>query len=297
VQKKKADPLVSRTTTKKKAQTTTATTPAVRLDRRATTHSKTDTTKSKKTAKAKKTATAKAQASSKIKSAEIVHSSDEESDVDAEGEPASPPATSQPRHAHPSNASDSDIPHSNDSDEDAEGEEEDADAGGLEIEVPDAPTTGTHKKSLASIGFGRSYLSPSTGPRSFASAASSVEGSPNPSYRNAHAARGAAQEEDVIDFGDVGGHHDDDDAEGEDEDVDMDGDVDAEGEAEEEEGTEDRDVEPMDIGPPAQHAPSRKMSVGGAAMEEDEDDMLKLLEEGFAEEGVAGESSEESEEE
>jgi hypothetical protein len=64
---------------------------------------------------------------------------------------------------------------------------------------------------------------------------------------------------------------------------------------------EDRDVEPMDIGPPAQaqstggaQQPSRKMSVGGMAVEDEEDDPLyKEMMEGLA----GGESSEESEEE
>ena len=111
----------------------------------------------------------------------------------------------------------------------------------------------------------------------------------------------AEEEEDgVIDFGGLRGNDDHSEEEGEEgyeEDADADGEVEEEGEGE----GEDRDVEPMDLGPPAQtqstagaQQASRKMSVGGMAVEDEEDDPLyKEMMEGLA----GGDSSEESEEE
>jgi hypothetical protein len=201
---------------------------------------------------------------SKIKSSEVVHSSDE-----SDGEVASSPTRRSPspdrRQQYP------------DEDEDAEGES--ADDGGLEIEVPDARPPRNNKASLAphlsqnvNAGYTRS---PSNGPISLASAANSDgETSPNP-RRNRNT-------EDEIDFGDLGG---DDDAEGEEDD---------------EDDYNNRDIEPMDIGPPARQessAQDRKASVAGAgaaeAVDDDEDDLEELMRRGLE----GGDSSEESEEE
>lgn len=170
--------------------------------------------------------------SSKIKSTELVHSSDE-------SDAASP------------------------QDEDAEGESDDD--GGLEIEIPDARPARPRQNFGANITTQHQHLrSPSNGPISLASATNSP---------NTHAfSSRAANDEEEIDFGDLGGE----DAEGEDDDDEVD------------EG--DGDVEPMDIGPPV-----HRRSTGGVMEEEgDEDDPLyKEMMEGLA----GGESSEESEEE
>jgi hypothetical protein len=161
--------------------------------------------------------------------------------------------------------------------DDAEGESDDD--GGLEIEVPDARPPRRNNGALASLGLGQNlgagYLrSPSNGPISLASAANSdVEGSPNPHARNRNA-------QDEIDFGDLGG----DDAEGEDDDDDD---------------YNNRDIEPMDIGPPARQETTghdRKPSDVGevaAADDDDEDDLEALMMRGLE----GGDSSEESEEE
>ena len=200
---------------------------------------------------------AQAGSSSKIKSSEFIQESDD-SDVDAQGEldSSAPSPKPNPRRS-PSPG------HRSDDSSDAEGVEQDDhdddDDGGLEIEVPDArPNIHRNNSHLNPSSGARTLRSPSNGPISLASAATSVAGTPR---------RGAQAEE--IDFGDLGG---DEDAEGEDED-------------------EDVDVERMDIGPPARQD-SRK-SVSGAA-EVDEDDPLYMeMMEGLA----GGESSEESEEE
>ncbi|KAF2278898.1 uncharacterized protein EI97DRAFT_431142 [Westerdykella ornata] len=290
-----ADPLVGRktksaasTTTKsdKKTQQTatatmaTTTAPRVRLDHRATTHSKSDA-KSKRSRKAAASSTGKV-----IKSAEIVHSSDEDSDGDdmhldisTTRRPTSPP------HAT----------HDEASDRDAEGFSDDSDmggaggGGGLEIEVPDAHPHTRRPNALSSLGLGLGGLghlrSPSAGPISLASAANSVAGSPRGSQRGARA-------DEVIEFGDIGGGGgSEEEEEGEEEE--EEGERDAEGE------WEDRDVEPMDLGPPAQGQETASGSVAQATtttappVEEDEDDPLykEMME------GLAGDSSEESEEE
>jgi hypothetical protein len=215
--------------------------PTVRLDRRAST--KVETAK-----EAKKT-DAKPAPAAKIKSAELVHSSDD-SDLDADGSPASP---SPPPQRY--------LDDESDSDDDVGG------GGGLEIEVPDA-RPGKPRTALASLGLGQGlglgggglrHLSPdpARGPISLASAANSVEGTPNRFNQD-------ADDGETFDFGDIGGDSDED-AEAED-----------------------------DIGPPVTSMASRKMSVGGMAVEEDEDDPLyKEMMEGLA----GGDSSEESEEE
>jgi len=156
----------------------------------------------------------------------------------------------------------------------------------LEIEVPDARPShnnrGGRHKALASLGLGQNiglgYIaSPSNGPISLASAANSVEGSPNPHTFTPNKSRARHHEDEgVIDFGDIGGgasDEEEEDAEGEDEDV---------------------DVEPMSIGSPAQ---GRRVSVAGGMVDEEEgeedDPLFKEMMEGLA----GGESSEESEEE
>lgn len=147
--------------------------------------------------------------------------------------------------------------------------------------MPDARPPRRNNGALASLGLGQNlgagYLrSPSNGPISLASAANSdVEGSPNPHARNRNA-------QDEIDFGDLGG----DDAEGEDDDDDD---------------YNNRDIEPMDIGPPARQeitGHDRKPSdVGEVAAadddDDDEDDLEALMMRGLE----GGDSSEESEEE
>jgi hypothetical protein len=250
--KRKTDPMVKRPVARKPAPA-----PTVRLDRRATDRPA-DTPKAK-------TKTTQPPAS-KIKSAEIVHSSDD-SDIEQEDKaslnsPARHRTPTPPHHSH----------HAFNSDED--GEVDDDSDGGLEIEVPDArPPRPRHTLGLGQ-NLGAAFLkSPSAGPRSLASAANSVDGSPVPG-RNRHTV-----DDGVIDFGELGG---DDDEEGEYGDVEVEGEDDG-----------DVDVEPMNIGPPARQD-SRKVSTGGGAAEEDEDDPLyKEMMEGLA----GGDSSEESEEE
>lgn len=254
--------------------------PAVRLERRATTQPKPEPAKPARKAAAPPP-------SSKIKSAEIVHSSDEsDADADAEPEPEPEPelASSPPRSPTPPPPRHHSPSPEPESDEDEEMEDVASGPSGLEleIEVPDArPASKPRHTALASLGLGQNlglgYLkSPSNGPISLASAANSVEGSPNPHHITPRKNRGNLDDEGVIDFGDTGGHSDDDE--------------DAYGEA------EDGDVEPMDIGPPAQ---TRRVSVGGAAVDEqepegeEEDPLYKEMMMGLA----GGESSEESEEE
>jgi hypothetical protein len=100
--------------------------------------------------------------------------------------------------------------------------------------------------------------------------------------------RGGEDGDGTIDLGDLGGGSEDD--AGDDfEDVDMQ-------DAGEEEV--DKDVEPMDIGPPATE-PLRKMSVSGGALvggDEEDVDAVDDFEE-MVEEFERGETSEESEEE
>jgi hypothetical protein len=252
------DVMLSRknTAAKKKEQAT----PTVRLDRRASTKAE--------PAKGGKKAAPKPLPAAKIKSAEIVHSSDD-SDLDADGSPASP---SPPPQRYLDDESDS--------------EDDNGGGGGLEIEVPDArPGRPNALKSLGlgqnlGLGLGSRHLSPdpSRGPISLASAANSTEGTPNRFTQD-------ADDGETFDFGDIGGGSDDD--------------AEAEYEDDEEVDTRPRrerdgDVEPMDIGPPVTSMASRKTSVPGMAVEEDEDDPLyKEMMEGLA----GGDSSEESEEE
>lgn len=237
--------------------------PAVRLERRASERPPPDT--------APKTKTKAAASSSKIVSAEFVHSSDE-SDVDDDGEAASSPVapihqSHSPAHRQPSG----------DEDEDAEGDSDDD--GGLEIEIPDARPVRRGNGALASLGLGQTLgvghlKSPGHGPISLASATSSAAGSPNPNAFESHRNRSAQEE---IDFGDLGGD-------------------DAEGEEEDEEEYNDRDIEPMDLGPPVRQGTSghdRKASMAGVALDDDEDDLEKMMMAGL----VDGDSSEESEEE
>lgn len=246
--------------------------PTVRLERRATTAPKPEPAKpSRKPA---------APPASKIKSAEIVHSSDD-SDLDADGEPDSPaPPTPPPPRKSPSPQP---VP---DADSDYEMEDVSA-AAGLEIEVPDARPSRPRHNALASLGLGQNlglggYLkSPSNGPISLASAANSVEGSPNPHAFTPRKNRAVLEDSGVIDFGDIGSGAKSDDEE------------------EEEEEGEDGDVEPMDIGPPAQpqgHDAGADALMGMDEEEdaegEEEDPLYKQMME-----GLAGESSEESEEE
>lgn len=228
---------------------------------------------------------------SKIKSDELVHSSDD-SDIggDGEAEPASSPRQARrspsPQRHH--------ISDQDDDNDDAEGESEDD--GGLEIEVPDArPSRPRAGGALASLGLGSNlgngggFNSPSNGPISLLSAASSTHGSPNPHAFTPRKDR-SMQDDNVIEFGDLSGVGED--AEGEDEDE------------YEEDGieVEDPDVPVYDIGPPARPNTSihdRKASVQGTApaavaAENDEED--PLYQEMMAE-LAGGDSSEESEEE
>lgn len=269
----------------KKAQPT----PSIQIERRA-------TERAAPAAAPKPKARAAAPPSSKIKSAELVHSSDEsDADAEAEAEPISPPRQTR-RSPSPQYHGSPDA-----EDEDAEGESDDGGGLDLEIEVPDArpsrPQNGGG--ALKSLGYGQNlglggrggFKSPSQGPISLASATSSAHGSPNP---QTFTPRKNREEENVIDFGDI-----EEDAEGE-EDEDEDEDI-GYGELEIDEG--DRDVEAIDIGPPARQGTSgvheRKASTGGggaggaAADEVDEED--PLYQEMMA--GLAGDSSEESEEE
>ncbi|KAF2732322.1 hypothetical protein EJ04DRAFT_554158 [Polyplosphaeria fusca] len=248
--------MTRKSTTKKPAP------PTVRLERKASTRPPPDPKP-----KPKSTKPAAPPPSSKIKSAETVHSSDD-SDLDA---PASPDLPSPPHHRRaPSPDPDSDS---------------DSARNVIEIEVPDARPRPKHS-ALASLGLGQSIglgslshlRSPSAGPISLASAANSVEGSPNPGF-GARGARGArARDDDGGEF-EIGG---------------LGGDEYADGEEDDE--VEDRDVEVLDLGPAAHGgggAGARKMSLAGLPVEEDEDDLLyKEMMEGLAEN-----SSEESEEE
>lgn len=235
--------------------------PSVRLERKAT----------EPTIKPK---TKTAASAPKIKSQEFVNSSDE-SDIDAEGEvTSSPPVRAQksPSPIHRKEADSEDEQTRDDSDDD----------GGLQIEVPDARPPRPGNGALASLGLGQNLgmgllRSPSNGPISLASATNSVEGSPNP---HALASRNNHRAHEEIDFGDLGG---DEDAEGEDEDI--------------EEDYNNRDIEPMDIGPPARSGTTtgsadRKTSIAAPPVEDDEDDLERAMME-----GLAGDSSEESEEE
>lgn len=196
----------------------------------------------------------------KIKSVEVIESSDE-----SDAEPASSPAPPSPPPQQ--------CQQQHHEDDDAEGESDDDDVG-LEIEVPDARPPQRNDRALPSLGpnLNARYLrSPSNGPISLASAANSDgEGSPN-THRNRNA-------QDEIDFGDLGS----DDAEGDDDD---------------EEEYNDRDIEPMDIGPPARHDTNgndRKASTAAEApADDDEDDLEELMRRGLE----GGDSSEESEEE
>ncbi|KAF2175109.1 hypothetical protein K469DRAFT_702981 [Zopfia rhizophila CBS 207.26] len=260
------DPLVPKKSTTKKPI------PAVKLDRRASTRTTDPKPTPAPAAKSRKSAPKSTKAT--IKSAEIVHDSDD-SDVDAPGSPA--PSPPPPTKLSPSKPSYMD----NDSEE-----EDDIAGAGLEIEVPDArPAQKPRHSALASLGLGQNlglgYLkSPSNGPISLASAANSVEGSPDPKAFTPQR-KDKEQDEDVIDFGNLGGRGGEESDEDEDEEM------------------EDRDVEPMDLGSPAQvqtSAPMRKMSVGGPVEDDDDDedaDFMKMMEEQLA----GGESSEESEEE
>lgn len=238
--------------------------------------------------------------SSKIKSAEIVHSSDE-SDADEEGEvgnASSPPAQRSPLPAprHPSP----------DSNEDGDGDgggggggDDDGDAND-EMEDVDLPPMQRRNGALSSLNHGQSIgmgysNSPGEGPISL-SAASSIQGSPNPHIFTSSKAR-RVQDDGVIDFGDLGGgvaRSDDDD---------DDDDAENEGYMEEE---EDRDVDSYHLGSPAQpaHLPANGggISLGTNAgvevddadeEEEEEDPLLKEMMEGLA----GGSESEESEEE
>lgn len=240
--------------------------PTVRLERRATDN--------------KPTRKAAAPPSSKIKSAEIVHSSDEsDADADAEGEPdngSSPPAQRSPSPPH--------RQASPESDEDEEMED---------VGMGDSQPTQSRTGALASLGLGQSigqgYLnSPGGGPISLASAASSVEGSPNPHAFTSNKSRSRHQADDgVIDFGDLGGGARSDEEE-----------EDAEEYMEQE---DDRDVESIHLGSPVQQQATHgggisleaEADADMGADEEEEDPLLKEMMEGLA----GGDSSEESEEE
>lgn len=275
-----ADPFMKKKPGPKKAQPPPP--PSIQLERRASERPAPETAPKSRSKPAGPPA-------SKIKSSELVHSSDD-SDMDADAEAEPEHVASPPRHARrspsPQRVQNLDI----------EEEEEDAEAdsdgdGGLEIEVPDArPSRPRNTGALASLGLGQSlgagggFKSPSTGPISLASATSSVQGSPNP--HNFTPRKNRAQDNSVIDFGDLGG---DDDAEGEEDEED-------EVEVDVEDGNPD--VDDFDIGPPARQSTGhdRKASMGasGPAGEEDEDDplyeeMMKGL--------IDGDSSSESEEE
>lgn len=264
--KRKAASLFAKKPTAKGAATSKKpTAPAINLERRATERSQPSTSQSKPAA-------AGAPAS-KIKSAEFIQSSDE-SDVDADGEPDSSFPT--PRHTTTTRRSPSPGHRTHDTHSSAE--EDSADDGELEIEVPDTRPSHRHTAHLnvSSGAAARGLRSPSNGPISLASAATSVAGTPR---------QHTAAEE--IDFGDL----------------DVDGDADADGDEED----EDVDVERMDIGPPARPERGDRKSVsaaqgsgggagggnGAAAAEVDEDELYMEMMEGLA----GGDSSEESEEE
>lgn len=257
--------------------------PTVRLERRAITDPKPKSAPAKPAKPTKKgaAAAAAAQASSKIKSAEIVHSSDDESDMEDDSAPAPahrepspadspPPLASQRSPSPPTQSQDHHQIHTYDSD--ADGSDEDSDmedshmtlsGGGLEIEFEDpdaAPrqsstTTKARRHPAGRLGY---LNSPANGPMSLASVASSVEGTPRGNrMRNAHADDDET-DDGVIDFDSMGAtdgtrrpySDDEDDAEGE---VDV-------------------DVEPIDIGPPAQTA-----RADADEQEEEGDQMEDLL--------------------
>ncbi|KZM24107.1 hypothetical protein ST47_g4760 [Ascochyta rabiei] len=256
--------------------------PSVKLERRASERpASTSTSTSTSAAKAKPSASkpsAPAPSASKIKSAEFIASSDEsdgdgdvdtthndndDMDIDAEGEPDSAfpsPHPHPPRHHSPSSSEDADA----DTDADAEGEEEDDDDdddddGGLEIQVPD-PRPAHRRNAHLGLATHRGATSPSNGPISLASAANSVQNTPR---------RGAREEDEEIDFGEL-----DTNIEGDDN---SDGDGDADADAEGRRG-------------------GNVAGTGAAAKAEevDEDDPLYME----MMEGLAGaETSEESEEE
>ncbi|KAF2742377.1 hypothetical protein M011DRAFT_289162 [Sporormia fimetaria CBS 119925] len=280
----------ARKTSSKKAQAT----PQVRLERRASTYPKPEAPK----ASAKKNSKAAAQAASqKYKSAEIVHSSEESDvDVDADAEDLEPVyeeiTTRSPEAQHTGSSFNR---HYEDQDEDEDDDDERTPRSSvLEIEDPDTHSRHVRHSTLASLGsnsgLGLSQLrSPSAGPLSLASVANSLAGSPDP--------RRKADEDGVIDFGNLGrGRGEDGDSEDEEMDEEfVEGDVDmvdadADG---------DRDVEPMDLGPPAEE---QSTAAGGGAKnapvalgvdeDEDEDPLLREMIQ-----GLAGDSSEESEEE
>ncbi|KAF1950507.1 hypothetical protein CC80DRAFT_228391 [Byssothecium circinans] len=240
--------------------------PTVRLERRATTDPKPKPEPAKPTKKA-----AVAPPSSRIKSAEIVHSSDEE-DEDADGEsdhefqatksspppvhrsPPSPPLRQQHHHSYDP---------ASDEDEDEEMENVGGTRGGLdleiEFEIPDERPSKPKNALRPNLGY---LASPAGGPISLASAASSVEGTPQQDRKN------NAHEDGVIDFGGMGGAASDD-----------------------EDDAGDHDVDDLDIGPPAQ---TRHEGEEDGDMEMEEDDpFYKEMMEGLA----GGDSSEESEEE
>ncbi|KAF2006090.1 hypothetical protein P154DRAFT_542520 [Amniculicola lignicola CBS 123094] len=290
------DPLMSRKPAPKKKDQPT---PTVRLDRRASTLKASQSTAPSKatTAKGKPKKAAAPPASSKIKSAPIIEDSD--SDADAYGEPDTSPQTQphpnprihQTTEAHSASASPSPPPSRNaSSDED---EDDDHGALGFEIEVPDARpqrsgNNGNNPRALASLGLGSNLglgglsrlRSPSAGPISLASAANSTSASPNPAMmaQSQGRGRGRADNDGVIDLGSYGGVEEDEDE-----------DVDGEGEY------EDRDVEYMDIGPPARVLGDEADGEGDEedAEGEEDDPLLNAMMEGLA----GGDSSEESEEE
>ncbi|KAF2020134.1 hypothetical protein BU24DRAFT_133886 [Aaosphaeria arxii CBS 175.79] len=303
------DPMVTRKPPVKKTQPP----PKVVLERKATATSKPESKPAASAARKPAGRKGGQPASSKIKSAELVHSSDD-SDLDADGEDmASPPP---PRHSPVAPSPEPVHSHHSDRYEDDEEDDEDDDmggGGGLEIEVPDERPS-KPRYALASLGLGQTLglgglghlKSPSNGPISLASVANSVEGSPNPSFTPRKNIRNKAIDDDVIDFGDLGGGGG---GAGNDSDEDMGGAGRAYDDEDEDEEMEDRDVDDFDLGPPAQQnqqPSSRKMSVSAAAAaatnipidtaeddEEEQDPLYIQMMQGLA----GGESSEESEEE
>lgn len=212
----------------------------------------------------------------------------------------SPPA---PRQRSPEPISQQTLDH----DEDDEDEEEDEDRGGnfggggfFEIEDPDEKPSKPKHNALKSLGLGPSlglgglgYLSPSNGPMSLVSAANSVEGSPNPRFTPRKGGRHGHVDDEVLDFGSMGGgRRNDSDEEEEEEDGGYEDNANDE--------VDDRDVEPMSLGSPAQpqdRSPpplARNASVAGLVVDDEEDDpFVKEMMMGLA----GGDSSEESEEE
>jgi hypothetical protein len=225
--------------------------PTVQLERKATAPS---------TTTSKSSAAAAGSSGSKIKSAEFVQDSSEEEedvDVDAEGELDSGFPSPVPAHSLSHSRSHTHNNNNHSSDNEAE---DDSDTSDLEIHIPDT-NTATHLRPHTDNARRRS---PSAGPISLASAATSVAGTPR------QGRSGAGVEE--IDFGDLGG----------------------------EEGEEEEEFEEVGTGGRERERGERK-SVGGnagggtaAEGDVDEDDPLFMeMMEGLA----GGESSEESEEE